>query len=62
MHTGATDGLYLRNAGLPAYGVSGYFVDPMSRADTRLHGLDERIAAKAFYDQLEFTYRLLKIL
>lgn len=28
METGATDGLYLRNAGMPVYGVSGLFVDP----------------------------------
>lgn len=62
METGATDGLYLRNAGLPVYGVSGYFVDPNIPADTRAHGLDERISVKGFDDQLEFTYRLLKVL
>ena len=60
METGATDGLYLRNAGMPVYGVSGLFVDPNNDADTRAHGLNERISVKAFYDQLEFTYRLLK--
>ena len=62
METGATDGLFLRNAGVPVYGVSGYFVDPNIAADTRAHGLDERISVKGFYDQLEFTYRLLKAL
>ena len=62
METGATDGLYLRNAGIPVYGVSGYFADPNIPADTRAHGLNERIGVKAFYDQLEFTYRLLKAL
>ena len=62
METGATDGLFLRNAGIPVYGVSGYFVDPNKPADTRAHGLDERIGVKAFYDQLEFTYRLLRAL
>lgn len=60
METGATDGLFLRNAGMPVYGVSGLFVDPNIPADTRAHGLNERISVKAFYDQLEFTYRLLK--
>jgi acetylornithine deacetylase/succinyl-diaminopimelate desuccinylase-like protein len=60
METGATDGLFLRNAGIPVYGVSGYFADPNIPADTRAHGLNERIGVKAFYDQLEFTYRLLK--
>lgn len=62
METGATDGLYLRNAGMPVYGVSGLFVDPNNAADTRAHGLNERISVKAFYDQLEFTYRLLRTL
>ncbi len=62
METGATDGLFLRNAGVPVYGVSGYFVDLNNSADVRAHGLDERIGVKAFYDQIEFTYRLLKAL
>jgi acetylornithine deacetylase/succinyl-diaminopimelate desuccinylase-like protein len=62
METGATDGLFLRNAGIPVFGVTGYFADPNIPADTRAHGLDERIGVKAFYDQLEFTYRLLKAL
>lgn len=62
METGATDGLFLRNAGFPVFGVSGYFVDPNIPADTRAHGLNERISVKGFYDQIEFTYRLLKVL
>ena len=60
MATGASDALYFRSIGIPAYNVSGLFADPNSAADTRAHGLDERIGVKAFYDQLEFTYRLLK--
>jgi acetylornithine deacetylase/succinyl-diaminopimelate desuccinylase-like protein len=60
MLTGATDGLFLRNAGYQVYGVTGMFVDPNNPDDTRAHGLNERISVKAFYDQLEFTYRLLK--
>jgi acetylornithine deacetylase/succinyl-diaminopimelate desuccinylase-like protein len=62
METGATDGLYLRNAGIPVYGVSGYFADPNIPDDNRAHGLNERISVRGFYDQLEFTYRLLKAL
>ena len=62
METGATDGLYLRNMGMPVYGITGLFVDLNVPADTRAHGLDERIGVKAYYDQLEFTYRLLKAL
>jgi len=60
METGATDGLFLRNAGFPVYGVSGLFADPTIDADNRAHGLNERIGVRAFYDQLEFTYRLLR--
>jgi len=62
METGATDGLFLRNAGIPVYGVTGLFVDLNVPADTRSHGLDERIGVRAYYEQLEFTYRLLKAL
>ncbi len=60
MITGATDGLYLRNAGMPVYGVNGLFADPNKPEDNRAHGLNERIGVKEYYDQLEFTYRLLK--
>jgi acetylornithine deacetylase/succinyl-diaminopimelate desuccinylase-like protein len=59
MSTGATDGLYLRRAGIPVYGVSGLFDDI---DDVRAHGRDERIAVWAYYDGLEFMYRLQKAL
>ncbi len=57
MSTGATDGLYLRGAGIPVYGVSGVFGDAN---DVRAHGQDERVATAWFYDGLEFGYRLVK--
>jgi acetylornithine deacetylase/succinyl-diaminopimelate desuccinylase-like protein len=59
MSTGATDGVYLRNAGIPTYGVEAVFADP---DDVRAHGRDERIGIKAFYDAREFLYRLVKTL
>lgn len=59
MSTGATDGLYLRNAGIPTYGVSGLFGDV---DDVRAHGRDERIAVEAFFDGLEFLDRLVRAL
>ena len=59
METGATDGLYLRNAGMPVYGVSGVALDA---DDIRAHGRDERIRVGAFYTGLEFTYQLVKAL
>lgn len=55
MSTGATDGLYLRNAGIPVYGVSGFFY-----TDTFAHGMNERIPQRAFFEGVEFTYRLVK--
>ncbi|HMI64497.1 MAG TPA: M20/M25/M40 family metallo-hydrolase, partial [Cyclobacteriaceae bacterium] len=57
MSTGATDGLYLRNAGIPTYGVSGLFSEA---GDVRAHGKDERIGVNAFYEGQEFLYRLVK--
>lgn len=57
MSTGATDALYLRNAGIPAYGVSGIFQDVN---DVRAHGQDERILANSFYEGQEFLYRLVR--
>ena len=55
MSTGATDGRFLRAAGIPTYGVSGIFSDP---TDGRAHGRDERLLVKSFYDGQEFLYRL----
>jgi acetylornithine deacetylase/succinyl-diaminopimelate desuccinylase-like protein len=59
MSTGASDGLYLRNVGIPTYGVSGLFIDIN---DIRAHGKDERIGVKEFYEGQEFLYRLVKAL
>ena len=59
MATGATDGLYLRNAGLATYGVSGVFFEV---DDNRAHGQDERVGTKEFYQGREFLYRLTKAL
>jgi acetylornithine deacetylase/succinyl-diaminopimelate desuccinylase-like protein len=57
MGTGATDSLYLRQAGIPAYGVSGLFGDV---DDNRAHGRDERLGVKQFHEGQEFLYRLVK--
>ncbi len=59
MSTGATDGLYLRRAGILTYGVSGLFGDV---DDVRAHGQDERILIESFYEGQEFLYRLVKAL
>lgn len=55
MSTGATDGLYVRNAGIPVYGVAAIFDDP---DDDRAHGRDERVAVGRYYEALEFWNRL----
>ena len=59
MSTGATDGSRLRNAEIPVYGVSGLFVE---FGENRLHGRDERLGVKSFYEGSEFLYRLVKAL
>jgi acetylornithine deacetylase/succinyl-diaminopimelate desuccinylase-like protein len=57
METGATDGLYFRNAGIPVYGVSGVFIDVN---DIRAHGRDERIGVQNYYEGAEYIYQLVK--
>ena len=59
MDTGASDGKYLRIAGIPSYGVPGVFEDV---DDTRAHGKDERIGVKDFYDGMDFYYEFIKSL
>ena len=55
----ASDSAYFRGAGLPTYGVSGVCVD---EDDMRLHGRDERIRVRQFFEGLEFGYRAMKAL
>ncbi len=59
MGAGATDALYLRNVGIRTYGVSGLAEET---DDIRHHGRDERVRVEAFYDCVEFWYRLLRVL
>lgn len=44
MSSGATDSLYFRAAGIPSYGVSGAYVQPV---DDYSHGLNERVPVSA---------------
>jgi acetylornithine deacetylase/succinyl-diaminopimelate desuccinylase-like protein len=59
MSAGATDGSYLRNAGIPTYGHSGLAGDVN---ESRAHGKDERILVKSFYEGEDYLYRLVKSL
>jgi acetylornithine deacetylase/succinyl-diaminopimelate desuccinylase-like protein len=57
MAAGASDSIFTRNAGIPSYGISGGWEDAY---DDRAHGRDERREKGAFYQSVEFDYRLMK--
>jgi acetylornithine deacetylase/succinyl-diaminopimelate desuccinylase-like protein len=57
MLSAATDSRWLRNAGIPSWGVSGLFGDPITSGT---HGLNEQVGVKELYDSKEYLYRLIK--
>jgi len=57
MVMGATDGRALRAAGIPTYGIQGFFFD---RDDIRFHGRDERMGVQSFYEGQAFLFDLVK--
>jgi acetylornithine deacetylase/succinyl-diaminopimelate desuccinylase-like protein len=57
MESGATDGLFFRQQGVPTYGVGG---TPGDLDDVRAHGKDERVGVLDFHDGLEFEYQLIR--
>jgi acetylornithine deacetylase/succinyl-diaminopimelate desuccinylase-like protein len=57
MSTGATDGRFLRVAGIPTYGIACMFFEVN---DNRAHGKDERVGVRDFYDGVEVAYRLIR--
>ena len=59
MVMGGTDGRLLRAAGIPTYGIQGFFMD---RDDMRMHGRDERMLVTSFYEGQTFLYDLVKAL
>jgi acetylornithine deacetylase/succinyl-diaminopimelate desuccinylase-like protein len=59
MSAGATDGRFLRNAGIPTYGHSGLAADIF---DVRAHGKDERVAIDALFAGEQYLYELVKAL
>ncbi len=60
MSTGATDGLFTRNAGIPTYGVSAVFFEQAE--PSRAHGREERVGVKAYHDAVAFWYSMVKTL
>jgi len=59
MSAGASDSIFTRNAGIPSYGIGGGWNE---LNDLRMHGRDERMSRQSFYEEVEFTYRLMKAL
>jgi acetylornithine deacetylase/succinyl-diaminopimelate desuccinylase-like protein len=57
MDAGASDSKYTRGVGIPTFGITGMFTDI---DDNRAHGRDERVPITGFYEDVEFTYRLMK--
>ena len=58
MSAGATDGLYTRAAGIPTYGASAlwtYVNEPLG-----VHGLNERLRADSFHDDIDHWERILR--
>jgi acetylornithine deacetylase/succinyl-diaminopimelate desuccinylase-like protein len=57
MSTGATDGKYMRAAGIPTFGISGLFSEA---GENNAHGRDEKMRVKSFYDGLTFLDQLVR--
>jgi acetylornithine deacetylase/succinyl-diaminopimelate desuccinylase-like protein len=57
MAAGGTDGAFLTPAGIPTYGLSGFFADAEG---SHAHGLDERMRVKSLMEGRAFLYRLVK--
>jgi acetylornithine deacetylase/succinyl-diaminopimelate desuccinylase-like protein len=58
LQAAGTDAVYLAEAGIPTYGISGMFVDPDL---SNVHGLNERIRIQSLYDGRDFLYSLVKL-
>jgi acetylornithine deacetylase/succinyl-diaminopimelate desuccinylase-like protein len=58
MSTGATDGRYLNEVGIPTYGLSGMFHGPEGSG---AHGLDEHIRVQSLYEGRTFLHEVVKL-
>jgi acetylornithine deacetylase/succinyl-diaminopimelate desuccinylase-like protein len=58
LEPGASDAQFMNPAGIPTYGIEGFFVDPDGG---HIHGLNERIRVASVYEGRTFLYRLVKI-
>jgi acetylornithine deacetylase/succinyl-diaminopimelate desuccinylase-like protein len=57
MAAGGTDGAFLTPAGIPTYGLSGFFADAEG---SHAHGLNERMRVQSLMDGRNFLYKLVK--
>lgn len=57
MAAGGTDGAFLTPAGIPTYGITGFFAD---EEGSHAHGLNERMRVKSLMDGRTFLYKLIK--
>jgi acetylornithine deacetylase/succinyl-diaminopimelate desuccinylase-like protein len=55
--SGLSDAVFTRAIGIPTYGVGAAFIKD---ADNHMHGSNEGLPVKSFYDYLDFWYLLLK--
>ena len=60
MSAGATDGVHIRAAGIPTYGVGGLW--SYVGEDSGTHGLNERVISKAFHDEIDIWEEMLRML
>jgi acetylornithine deacetylase/succinyl-diaminopimelate desuccinylase-like protein len=58
LEPGASDAQFMNPAGIPTYGIDGFFQDPDGG---NIHGLNERIRVKFVYEGRTFLYRLVKL-
>jgi acetylornithine deacetylase/succinyl-diaminopimelate desuccinylase-like protein len=57
MAAGGTDGAFLTPAGIPTYGLSGFFAD---QEGSHAHGLNERMRVQSLMEGRAFLYSLVK--
>jgi acetylornithine deacetylase/succinyl-diaminopimelate desuccinylase-like protein len=58
MAAGATDAAFMTPAGIPTYGLSGFFSD---KEGSHAHGLNERMGVKSLMEGRNYLYRLVKL-
>ncbi len=58
METGASDQIYTTAAGIPTYGIYGFFE---GEDEGNIHGLNEHVGVQSLLDGRRFFYTLVKL-